>query len=75
MEDSMEWLKQRVWQLGIAILIVLIGATLLYLGGTDGISESILWTGLILFFLAMAVPLFAKIHEANQEKEGEEGET
>jgi hypothetical protein len=75
MEDSMEWLKQRVWQLGIAILIVLIGAALLYLGGTDGISEITLWIGLILFFLAMAIPLFAKFFEAMQEKEGEEGET
>jgi high-affinity Fe2+/Pb2+ permease len=71
----MEWIKQRVWQLGIGILAGLVAAVLLYLGGTNGVNETILWAGLVLFILAMAVPLFAKIFEAVQEKEGEEGET
>jgi NhaP-type Na+/H+ and K+/H+ antiporter len=71
----MEWIKQRVWQLGIGILLGLIATVLLYLGGTEDVDRTMLWAGLILFFLAMAVPLFAKIFEATQENEGEEGET
>jgi hypothetical protein len=71
----MEWLKQRVWQLGIGILLGLVATVLLYLGGTDEMDRTLLWAGLIIFFLAMAVPLFAKIFEATQENEGEEGET
>jgi hypothetical protein len=71
----MEWIKKRVWQLGIGILLGLIATVLLYLGGTEDVDRTMLWAGLILFFLAMAVPLFAKIFEATQENEGEEGET
>lgn len=71
----MEWIKVRVWQLGIAIMFALTGAVIIYLAGTDEVNQTLLWIGLILFLIAMAVPLIAKIFEAVQEAQGEEGET
>jgi hypothetical protein len=69
----MEWIKQRVWQLGIAILLALIASVLIYLAGVED-NPTLLWVGLILFFIALSIPLLAKIFEAVQEREGEEGE-
>jgi hypothetical protein len=69
----MEWIKQRVWQLGIAILLALIASVIIYTAGV-GDNRALLWVGLILFFIALSIPLFAKVFEAVQEREGEEGE-
>jgi uncharacterized membrane protein YhhN len=71
----MEWLKERVWQLGIGILLAVIGTILMYLGGTPEQDRIMIWIGLILFFIAMLIPLFAKVFERLQEERGEEGET
>jgi uncharacterized Tic20 family protein len=71
----MDWIKERVWQLGIAILLLLIASVIIYAAGVDDVSRTFLWIGLILFFFALSIPLFAKIFEAVQEKEGEEGES
>lgn len=70
----MDWIKERVWQLGIGILLALVGVTLIYLGGVNGVGGAVLWLGLILFFIAMAIPLAAKVFEAVQEARGEEQE-
>lgn len=77
----MGWLAQRVWQLGIAVVLTLLGAWLIYVGtggyvGTVGrADEALLWIGLALVFVAMAIPLLSKLYEATQEARGEEGET
>jgi hypothetical protein len=71
----MEWIKKRVWQLGVAILLALIASAIIYAAGADDESPTFLWIGLILFFFALSIPLLAKIFEAVQEKEGEEGES
>ena len=71
----MAWLKERVWQLGIGFLIAIIAMVLLYQSGTNGFDRTSFWIGLILFFVAIAIPLFARLFEAVQENEGEEGET
>jgi ABC-type Fe3+-siderophore transport system permease subunit len=70
----MEWIKQRVWQLGIAILLALIASVLIYLAGVEE-NTTLLWVGLILFFVALSIPLLVKFFEAVQEREGEEGES
>jgi putative effector of murein hydrolase LrgA (UPF0299 family) len=70
----MEWIKKRVWQLGLAILFVLIASVIIYTAGVED-SPTFLWIGLILFFFALSIPLLAKIFEAVQEKTGEEGES
>jgi hypothetical protein len=71
----MDWIKQRVWQLGIAILLALLASAIIYFAGVVNINTTLLWLGLILYLLAMLIPLLAKIFEAIQEEKGEEGET
>jgi hypothetical protein len=70
----MEWIKQRVWQLGAAILLALSASVIIYFAGV-GDRPVLLWFGLILFFISLSIPLLIKIFEAVQEKEGEEGES
>jgi high-affinity Fe2+/Pb2+ permease len=60
----MDALRQRVWQLGIGILLALTGTVLMYLGGADGAdNDQLLWAGLILFFVAMLTPLVSQWFE------------
>ena len=64
----MGWLAERVWQLGIAILLVFVGAALIYVGATERAELGPL--GLIgfgLFALALAIPLISKAVTAAQE--------
>jgi hypothetical protein len=70
----MDWIKQRVWQLGIAIILVLIATVIIYRAGVDEQNLTFMWLGLILYFIGLTIPLLAKIFEAVQEAQGEEGE-
>lgn len=70
-----EWIKQRVWQLGIAILLALVATVITYLASVNEQNTTIMWLGLILFFIGLSIPLLAKIFEAVQEEKGEEGES
>jgi len=71
----MDWIKKRVWQLGIAIVLAVIAWWLMYAGGSGDQNQTLLWIGLILFFLAMLVPLLSKVYLWAEEQQGEEGET
>jgi hypothetical protein len=70
----MEWIKQRVWQLGIAVLLVLIGAILIYLFGAEDEDGGTVWIGLVLVFMGLFFPLAIKFFEAAEEEDGEAGE-
>lgn len=71
----MEWLKKRVWQLGIAVVLAIIAMVLMYLAGTGEVSQVLTWIGLSLFLISMVVPLLTRLLEAVQENKGEEGES
>lgn len=69
----MEWLRERVWQLGLAILLALAGTLLIYLGSADdGSLDVVAGLGLALFALALAVPILSKAIKAAQEALDEE---
>lgn len=74
---KMDWLKKRVWQLGIAALLILAGALLIYTAGTGEVNETLLWVGLGVTWVALAIPLLSKAFhsQATQEQKGEEGES
>ena len=64
----MSWLRQRVWQLGIGILLAFLAAALVYAGATsEGELELLGLVGFALFVVALAIPLIAKAVEAAQE--------
>lgn len=71
----MEWLKNRVWQLGIAVILAIIAMVLMYLAGTGEVNQVLTWIGLALFLISMVVPLLTRLLEAVQENKGEEGES
>jgi hypothetical protein len=72
----MQWIKERVWQMGIGAIVVLFGALLIYLSSAaEPINRSLMWVGLPLVFAGFLIPLFARWVETKQETEGEEGET
>jgi hypothetical protein len=56
----MEWIKERVWQLGIAVVLALVGAWVTYTAGVGEGNWGLLWVGLALIFLAMAIPLVSR---------------
>lgn len=68
----MEWLKKTVWQQGIAALLVLIGIVLIYNMGTDGVNQSLLWVGLGVAWVGLAIPLLSKVIGEEEEQEEEE---
>ncbi|MGI6209123.1 MAG: hypothetical protein ACOYEW_13045 [Anaerolineae bacterium] len=65
----MEWIRKPVWQMGLAVLAVLIGAALIYIGGADGTGGALLWLGLILVFLGLAVPLAQQLFRRGSKEE------
>jgi hypothetical protein len=72
----MPWYKQRVWQMGVGTLIVLLGAFGVYTAAADEpVQTGLMWFGLVLIFFGLAVPLLTRLIEAQQEKEGERGES
>jgi hypothetical protein len=68
------WLRERVWQLGIAIALALVGSVIIYWAGVDEPDMTLLWLGLILFFAAMTIPLLIKLYNVVQGEEDEEEE-
>jgi hypothetical protein len=69
----MEWLRERVWQLGLAILVALVGAALIYAGSADdGNLDTVALVGLTAFTIALAVPILSKAIKAAQEALDEE---
>jgi len=70
----MGWLKQEVWQLGIGVLIIVAGAVLIYIAAADDVNESLLWVGIVLAWLGLLMPLFAKLYESMTEQQSEESE-
>ncbi len=66
----MDWIKKRVWQLGAAIVLLLVGAALIYTNRT-GDGGGMLWTGLVLVFIALAVPLVSKLFQPDEEQKDE----
>lgn len=70
----MEWLAKRVWQLGIAVVLVVVSMVLMYTAGTEDVNQTLLWVGLVLYFVAMGIPLFSKAYQSREESEGEEAE-
>ncbi len=71
----MPWYRQRVWQMGLGALMVLIGAVVIYMATVDDpVRSGLMWFGIVLLSLGLAVPLLTRMLEAQQEKEGERGE-
>lgn len=71
----MGWIRQEVWQLGIGVLLVLLGAALTYSAGVDGGNQTLLWLGIGLMWLGMLIPLPAEWYESRtEEDEPEEDE-
>lgn len=64
----MEWIRKPVWQMGLAVLLVLSGAALMYIAGADGTGGAVLWLGLVLTFIALAVPLAQQILQRGDEE-------
>ncbi len=72
----MPWYQKRVWQMGLGALIVLLGAFLVYTAAAnEPVQIGLMWFGLILIFFGLSVPLLTRFLEAQQEKEGERGES
>jgi quinol-cytochrome oxidoreductase complex cytochrome b subunit len=72
----MGWIRERVWQMGIGILVLLAGAGLTYAASApEPVNTGVMWIGLALIFLGALVPLFIKALVAAQEARGEDGET
>lgn len=70
----MDWLRERVWQLGIAVILVLVGGVIIYVSASDDGSTARTWLGLVLVFVAMLIPLANKVYQSTQEEQGEKGE-
>jgi sterol desaturase/sphingolipid hydroxylase (fatty acid hydroxylase superfamily) len=68
----MSWLKERVWQMGIGAVLILLGALLVYLGAAAApVNNLLAWGGLGLIFIGLFIPLAIRFIEALQEEEGE----
>lgn len=68
----MEWLRMRVWQLGIAVILALVGAWVMYTAGVGDVSQALLWLGLVLVFVAMAIPLISRLYQSVQGEDEDE---
>lgn len=73
----MSWLQKRVWQLGIGTLLVIVGAVLAYTAGVDDANTTLLWVGLILAWVGLAIPLVSKLIGSgeSEERDGAEGDS
>lgn len=73
----MDWLRDRVWELGIGILLVIVGAALMYLDGADDGEMALIGLGgigMVLFALALAIPLVRKAVQVAQDDEASDEE-
>lgn len=68
----MDWIRDRVWQLGIGALLVLAGAWLAYsAAAAESPRATSMWIGLALIFLGLLLPLVTRLVEHLQEDEEE----
>lgn len=71
----MSWIHERVWQMGLGALLVLIGALLAYQAAArESVNSALMWVGLGLIFFGLLIPLITRFIESEQEKKGERGE-
>jgi uncharacterized membrane protein len=71
----MAWIRERVWQMGLGALLILLGALLAYQSAAgEPVNSLLMWVGLGLIFIGLLVPLVTRFIEADQEKRGERGE-
>lgn len=71
----MSWFRERVWQMGLGALLVLIGSLLAYQAAVgESTNDVLMWAGLVLIFLGLLIPLVTRFIEQDQEKKGERGE-
>lgn len=71
----MDWLRERVWQLGLAIVLALLGAALMYLGisARETVTLSPVGiAGLVAFLVAIAIPLVSKAIQTAQEAQDQD---
>jgi len=69
------WIKQRVWQMGIGAILILVGSWLIYAGAAgQAFNDFIFWLGFAFVLIGLLIPLIIKAFESAQEKEGEAGE-
>lgn len=68
----MTWIKQTVWQLGFAILLVLAGAIVAYLAGTADVNQPLLWVGIGLAWVGLLIPLLSQFFDEDEEQESDE---
>jgi hypothetical protein len=62
------WIRDRAWQQGIAILLALAGALLVYVGGhRTGELGGMALAGVALFAAGIALPLIAEVLRARRE--------
>jgi uncharacterized membrane protein len=56
----MRWLQERVWQMGIGVLLVLLGVVLVYTtAAAEPVNRTLMWTGLALIFTGFFIPLIS----------------
>ena len=71
----MSWIHERVWQMGLGALLVLIGALVAYQASAgETVNSVLMWIGLALIFIGLLIPLITRFIEADQEEKGERGE-
>jgi uncharacterized membrane protein len=71
----MAWFRERVWQMGLGALLILLGALLAYQSAAgEPVNNTLMWVGLGLIFIGLLIPLVTRFIEADQEKRGERGE-
>jgi hypothetical protein len=64
----MGWLKDAVWQQGLAIVLVVAGAVLIHLDAAgSGALGGRGWVGFALFAAGVALPLLGELHRSRRE--------
>ena len=65
----MTWIKQRVWQLGIAAVLILVGSVVIYLTNSATSNPFFTWVGLGLTWFGLLIPVLSKIFGSDQAEE------
>ncbi|HRO88460.1 MAG TPA: hypothetical protein PLH21_10630 [Chiayiivirga sp.] len=64
----MGWLKDAVWQQGVAIVLVVLGSILIHLdAAATGELGGGGWLGFALFAAGVALPLVGELHRSRRE--------
>ena len=71
----MAWIHERVWQMGLGALLVLIGSLLAYQAAAgEPVNSILMWVGLGLIFVGLLIPLITLFIKTEPEENGERGE-